>query len=69
MAAMVLSGVTIRVRSQLGMWRIAGVEPGEPAGMLQKRIEAEKNIPIFQQMLSLVCFIPLQPMHRLATEH
>jgi hypothetical protein len=55
MAAMAMetSGITIRVRSSIGMWRFSGVDPTLPTVALQQRIESEKNVPIHQQKLSL----------------
>ena len=54
MAGMVLDtgGITVRVRSSVGMWRFNGVDPMEPVGALQQRIETEKNVPVHQQKLS-----------------
>ena len=52
MAAMAASGITVRVRSQLGMWRFRDVNPDEPARTLMARIETEKNVPVHQQTLS-----------------
>ena len=45
-------GITVRVRSQLGMWRFRDVNPDEPARTLMARIETEKNVPVHQQTLS-----------------
>ena len=52
MAAMAQSGIVIRVRSQLGMWRFKDINPNDPAEVLVQRIEAEKNVPAHQQALS-----------------
>ena len=46
-------GITIRVRSQLGMWRLRDVNPADAVEALVQRIEAEKNVPAHQQTLSL----------------
>jgi len=52
MAAMA-SGITLRIRSQIGMWRFSGVDPNDTVEHLQQRLVLEKNIPIHQQKLSL----------------
>mmetsp|Transcript_12717 Transcript_12717/g.26720 ORF Transcript_12717/g.26720 Transcript_12717/m.26720 type:complete len:446 (-) Transcript_12717:155-1492(-) len=50
MAAM--EGILVRVRSQLGMWRVSNVDPHDACGVLMKRIDVEHNVPVHQQQLS-----------------
>lgn len=42
MAAM--EGILVRVRSQLGMWRVSNVDPHDACGVLMKRIDVEHNV-------------------------
>ena len=55
MAAMAASGITVRVRSQLGMWRFRDVNPDEPARTLMARIETKKNVPLWELGLPKAC--------------
>eukprot|EP00619_Florenciella_sp_RCC1007_P011605 CAMPEP_0205918456 /NCGR_PEP_ID=MMETSP1325-20131115/9812_1 /ASSEMBLY_ACC=CAM_ASM_000708 /TAXON_ID=236786 /ORGANISM="Florenciella sp., Strain RCC1007" /LENGTH=65 /DNA_ID=CAMNT_0053285987 /DNA_START=56 /DNA_END=250 /DNA_ORIENTATION=- len=52
MAAMDESGILVRVRSQLGMWRVSNVDPNDACGVLMKRIGEEHHVPVHQQTLS-----------------
>ena len=51
---MAVDGVMVRVRSQLGTWRISGFNPmDDVVGTVAKRINMDYNVPMEHQVLSM----------------